>query len=146
MKILSECGGRDIPRGRYFTLLCHPTPCHPIPFRCCCCQVSKGWQPNHTPPGGELVFEAYMVEGELNVAAFFDIATPSQVSFSAVHQQEIPGTYPSFRSFSPITLVFSIPSPFTLVACTAVDNQVRCRGVCFLSFSFRVSPRRSSEP
>ncbi|CAN0345617.1 unnamed protein product, partial [Laminaria digitata] len=41
--------------------------------------VSKGWQPNHTPPGGELVFEAYKVNGELNVAAFFDIATPSQV-------------------------------------------------------------------
>eukprot|EP00752_Nemacystus_decipiens_P009618 g8594.t2 len=41
--------------------------------------VSKGWQPNHTPPGGELVFEAYMVDGELNVAAFFDIATPSQI-------------------------------------------------------------------
>eukprot|EP00903_Cladosiphon_okamuranus_P009239 g8818.t1 len=41
--------------------------------------VSKGWQPNHTPPGGELVFEAYMVDGELNVAAFFDIATPTQI-------------------------------------------------------------------
>lgn len=43
-------------------------------------QVSKGWQPNHTPPGGELVFEAYMVDGKMNVAAFFDIATPTQVS------------------------------------------------------------------
>lgn len=26
------------------------------------------------------MFEAYKVDGELNVAAFFDIATPSQVS------------------------------------------------------------------
>eukprot|EP00904_Undaria_pinnatifida_P007161 jgi/Undpi1/3575/HiC_scaffold_16.g06947.m1 len=41
--------------------------------------VSKGWQPNHTPPGGELVFEAYMVDGKMNVAAFFDIATPTQI-------------------------------------------------------------------
>lgn len=41
--------------------------------------MSKGWQPNHTPPGGELIFEAYKIDGELNVAAFFDIATPCQV-------------------------------------------------------------------
>ncbi|CAM9167552.1 unnamed protein product [Ascophyllum nodosum] len=42
--------------------------------------VSEGYQPNHTPPGGELIFEAYMIYGELNVAAFFDIAKPSQAS------------------------------------------------------------------
>ncbi|CAM9585703.1 unnamed protein product, partial [Discosporangium mesarthrocarpum] len=41
--------------------------------------VSKGWQPNHTPPGGELIFEAYDIKGEWFVAAFFDIAMPSQI-------------------------------------------------------------------
>jgi len=46
---------------------------------------SGGWQPNHTPPGGALVFEAYSPShpdnplNEWQVAAFFDIQTPQQV-------------------------------------------------------------------
>lgn len=47
--------------------------------------LNKGWQPNHTPPGGALVFEVYAPDNEHNptgmwaVRAFFDVQTPQQV-------------------------------------------------------------------
>lgn len=80
-KIIIPWGVCRCPPSHPFTIHPHAPVLHAnIHLGCpCLLQVSKGWQPNHTPPGGELVFEAYMVDGELNVAAFFDIATPSQV-------------------------------------------------------------------
>jgi hypothetical protein len=44
-----------------------------------------GWQPNHTPPGGQLVFEVYGPTHPLNdagnwaFAMFFDAQTPTQI-------------------------------------------------------------------
>ena len=47
--------------------------------------LAKGWQPNHTPPGGMLVVEALAPTndanptGEWQLAVFFDVQTPQQV-------------------------------------------------------------------
>ena len=47
--------------------------------------LAKGWQPNHTPPGGMLVIEALAPTndanptGEWQLAVFFDVQTPQQV-------------------------------------------------------------------
>jgi len=47
--------------------------------------LAKGWQPNHTPPGGMLVVEALAPtnsdnpSGEWQLAVFFDVQTPLQV-------------------------------------------------------------------
>ena len=63
--------------------------------------LSHGYQPNHTPPGGALVFEAFGPANPANpldewqIALYFDIQTPLQIRELTVLSDDDPATTPS---------------------------------------------------
>ena len=63
--------------------------------------LAKGWQPNHTPPGGMLVIEALAPSnaanptGEWQLLVFFDVQTPRQVRELTPLSDDAEATKPS---------------------------------------------------
>jgi len=91
--------------------------------------LAKGWQPNHTPPGGMLVVEAFAPSNPANlldewqIALYFDVQTPKQIRELTHLSDASPATTPSRV---PITVPGCSARPDGAAAGEASDPPLLC--------------------